>query len=511
VISQKGTGAARALDGQIDTDTYALPGSGEEVVGYYAPINDTPLALVAEAPSTYLVGTQQTLFDARFLIIVLATPALVLVLTLLLVQLISTPIERLRNALQGVIEGDYNRPVRDTRRADEIGRLANTVVSMREQVQSQVDEREVRIAERGRDMAATQAIGHAAVSQTDVQTLLDTFVNLIVERFPLIYHAQVFIIDPDRRYAVLQSSTNEPGRLLLARGHRLAVGSISVVGQATEQDRSVVTLDTAASPVHRRNELLPDTVAELAIPLHVGSRVIGALDVQSRQRDAFDVDLISVLETVADQISVAYQSAQLYQESLQRAEEVEQNNRLTTLRVWQEYMREQRTQVLAGSAGSPVVAAHDTLRDRAMATGEVAVGEPTERNTVPLAVPVVLRGQPLGVVEWEIPVRDLDQNRIQLAEDLAARLAVSLDNARLFEDSARTAERERLVNNIAAKLAAQTDIDNILQTAVREIGLALRAPQVSVKLGTNSAPATNGNGNGHSNGNGNGHHYGDLN
>ncbi len=502
IVAQKGPGAARALDGQIGTDTYALPGSGQEVVGYYAPISDTPLAFVAESPSNYVLGQQQTLFDARFLIIVLATPALVLLLTLVLIQLIAAPLERLRDAVQGVIEGDFARPVRDNRRGDEIGRLATTVVSMREQVQGVVDDLETRIAERGRDMAATQEIGRVAVSQRDVQPLLDTVVNLIIERFPLIYHAQVFLIDPERRYAVLQASTNEPGRLLLARGHRLAVGSISVVGQATEQGRSVVTLDTAASPVHRRNELLPDTVAELAVPLRIGSRVIGALDVQSRQRDAFDEDMIAVLETVADQIAVAYQNAQLYQESLQRMEEVEQSNRLTTLRVWQEYMREQRTQVLAGSAGSPVEATHLTLRERALATGEVAVGEPTERATVPLAVPVILRGQPLGVVEWEIPVRDLDQNRIQLAKDLAARLAVSLDNARLFEDSARSAERERLVNNIAARLAAQTDIDDILQTAVREIGLALRVPQVSVRLG-NGVSATSGNGNGH--------HHGDLN
>jgi len=78
-----------------------------------------------------------------------------------------------------------------------------------------------------------------------------------------------------------------------------------------------------------------------------------------------------------------------------------------------------------------------SLRERALASGQVAVGAPTERGTVPVAVPVQLRGQTLGVVEWEIPAAELDQNRTLLAQELANRLAISLDNARLFEDSAR--------------------------------------------------------------------------
>ncbi|MEO8397668.1 MAG: hypothetical protein ABI700_32035, partial [Chloroflexota bacterium] len=74
----------------------------------------------------------------------------------------------------------------------------------------------------------------------------------------------------------------------------------------------------------------------------------------------------------------------------------------------------------------------------------------------------------------------------------------------------RATERERLVNNIAAKLTAQTTINDILQTAVREVGQALRSPEVSIRLhgGSNGNGSEHGNGNGnvseHANGNGNG-------
>ncbi|NJO83185.1 MAG: GAF domain-containing protein, partial [Blastochloris sp.] len=122
------------------------------------------------------------------------------------------------------------------------------------------------------------------------------------------------------------------------------------------------------------------------------------------------------------------------------------------------------------------------LRRQAVVSGAVVVGPRTPRDTVPIAVPVILRDQVLGAVEWELPANDFGQDKLELAQELANRLALSLDNARLFQESRRAAERERIVNTIAAKLTAQTNIQDILQTAVREVGQALRAPQVSIQL-----------------------------
>jgi GAF domain-containing protein len=120
------------------------------------------------------------------------------------------------------------------------------------------------------------------------------------------------------------------------------------------------------------------------------------------------------------------------------------------------------------------------------------IGQETENKTIPFAVPIQLRGQTLGVVEWEFPTSDFNQEKVQLAIELVGRLALSLDNARLFEESQRAIERERLVNEIASKLTTQTEIDSILQTAVREIGQALRVPLVSINLAfskqTNQTP-----------------------
>jgi GAF domain-containing protein len=130
------------------------------------------------------------------------------------------------------------------------------------------------------------------------------------------------------------------------------------------------------------------------------------------------------------------------------------------------------------------------------------MGDITGHNTIPVAVPIQLRGQTLGAVEWELPLDDMNENKLQLAQELANRLAVSLENARLFEESQRATERERIVNSIAAKLTPQTEVSEILQTAVREVGQALRAPQVSIRLHQPNGSSSNGT-NGH---NGNGNH-----
>ncbi len=486
----------RALAGTTGVDTYQVGGeNGVEVVGYYTPISETPFVMVTEIESTPLVSSVLDFFGgARAFAIVVGTALLMGVLVILFNQLLSPPLNRLRQAILAMTSGNYDEPVPPAQRGDEIGSLATAFVDMRTQVRTLINELETRVATRTRDMSATQEIGRFAATQRDVQVLMDQVVNLIVERFPSIYHAQIFLLDSSREWAVLESSTGDAGRMLLARGHRLAVGSMSVIGQVTDQGRVMVARDTASSRVHRRNEFLPDTRAELAIPLKVGDTVIGALDVQSRENDVFEEDEIGVLQTMADQIAVAIENARLYQVSLRRLEEIERSNRLATLTAWERFMHEQRVQQMSSTAGVQTGLDMSDLRQQAVAQNRIMVGDLTERYTVPIAVPVQLRGQMLGAVEWELPAQDFDDNKLQLAQELANRLAISLDNARLFQETQRTTERERLVSSIAAKLTAQTDIDEILQTAVREVGQALRSPQVGIRLNRPNGDSHNGTG-----------------
>ncbi len=172
-------------------------------------------------------------------------------------------------------------------------------------------------AEIARDTSALQSL----------EELLSKAVNLIRERFGF-YHASVFLLDEQGEYAVVQESTGKAGEEMKRRGHKLRVGSRSVVGQATGTGRAVVVNDTLHSDIHRPNPLLPDTRAELAIPLKIGERIIGALDVQSTRPNAFSPDDVQVLQILADQLAVAVENARAYELSQRAVEELRRADQL---------------------------------------------------------------------------------------------------------------------------------------------------------------------------------------
>jgi GAF domain-containing protein/HAMP domain-containing protein len=481
--------AQRALNGQQATAFYAVGRQKNiEVAGFYSPIfnpaspGQVLFALVTEVRTDTATNlAAQYLDGSRGFVIGIGLLVTLALLALLFNQIITPPLMNLRKAMQAVAKGDFNHPV-NTRRGDEVGALSAAFVDMRTHVRDLLDDLEARMAARARDISATQDVSRFAATQRNLQTLLDQVVELIVEKFPNIYQAQVFLTDTEGENAVLRASTGEAGRVMLARGHRLSVGGQSLVGQAVLQGQLMVVRDTATSLIHRPNEFLPDTRAELVIPLRSGDQIMGALDVQSQARNTFDEQEVAILQTMADQVAVAIENARLYQESMRRLEQIEQVNRNATLKTWQEYIYSQHERSLSSQAGTTTGNDLSALRRRAIEQGRIIVGELTANQTVPIAVPIQLRGQTLGAVEWEIPESDFSNNKLQMAQELANRLAVSLDNARLFQESQRATERERIVNAISAKLTPQTEIDDILQTAVREVGQALRAPQVSIRL-----------------------------
>ncbi|MBE0690417.1 MAG: HAMP domain-containing protein, partial [Anaerolineae bacterium] len=241
LMPSRSVGAVRALGGQSGSARYRLE-NGDEILGYFAPLTGTSLALVSEVRLADAATRVFDYYNARSFVLVAGFAALgsVLVAALLLLNhTLTPPLNRLRQASLALAQGDFNFAVPDRSRGDEIGALANSFVQMRDQVQTMVQLLEARLAARARDIGATQLISQFAATQRDLETLLESVVTLLLERFPNLYHAQIFLIDPEGKNAILQASTGEAGKQLLARGHRLAVGSVSIVGQAAAQKRPI--------------------------------------------------------------------------------------------------------------------------------------------------------------------------------------------------------------------------------------------------------------------------------
>ena len=262
----------------------------ESTAEAFAPLRQFAVVLIAIGLGGLLVSTLGVLFFTR--------------------QLLTGPLRTLTHGALRLAGGDLNAMVA-VRRQDEIGVLADAFNRMAAELRGLYQDLESKVEARTQQLEAAAEIGRAATSILSTHELLARSVDLIRDRFGY-YHVSVFLLDDSGRWAVLEESTGEVGQELKARGHRLAVGSNSLIGWVTANRKPRIALDVASDEVHFRNALLPDTRSEAALPLRVGDRLIGALDVQSRSLNAFNTSDIDVLQVLADQIAIALENGRLF-------------------------------------------------------------------------------------------------------------------------------------------------------------------------------------------------------
>jgi signal transduction histidine kinase/DNA-binding response OmpR family regulator len=170
-------------------------------------------------------------------------------------------------------------------------------------------------------------IARDASSTLALDTMLDRAASLIRTGFNY-YQVSIFLIDESGAYASVKASSGAAGEEMKREGHSLPVGSRSVIGYVTETGKPLVINDVSQNPIHRPNPLLPQTRAELGLPLIIGGKVTGALDVQSVRLNGFTDDDVAVLQTLADQVSVAVDNARSYELSQQAIEEMRHADQL---------------------------------------------------------------------------------------------------------------------------------------------------------------------------------------
>ncbi len=183
---------------------------------------------------------------------------------------------------------------------------------------------------RANQLQTAAEIARDITSTLTLDELLVRLVNLLCERFSF-YHASIFLIDESGEYAYVRESTGAAGAEMKRRGHKLGIGSRSVIGQTTSTLMPVVLNDLSqkeSQEIHRFNPLLLHTRAELGIPLVIGERLIGALDVQSTQPNVFNEEYVSILQTLADQIAVAVDNAKSYELVQTAMQETQKADRL---------------------------------------------------------------------------------------------------------------------------------------------------------------------------------------
>ncbi len=372
---------------------------------------------------------------------------------------------------------------------DEIGEVASAFNSMADQLQGLVAALEQRVTARTRELETVGDIGRVAGATRDLGTLLERTTTMLRNRLNLLC-AQVFLTDTMGDHLVLWESTSEHGRKLIEAKYRLDVDQSSLIGSVAAQNEAVLATDLK-SLVPRPEWLDPEAASELVVPLRVGHRVIGVLDVQRAEPRAFSVEDQPLYQNLADQIAIAVDNVRLYRSVQESLNEVERLNRQLTAQSWAGYLETR------GVAGIGVTADAHTVRPdsswssllrQAAVSGELVIDR--SGPTPVIAIPLVTRGAVIGALEFVSETEIVDDEMLNMVRDMADRLAAALDNARLFEQAQRLADRERLLSELSAELQRALQVDQVLSTAAGELRSMFRARRVSVRLGSDGGAET---------------------
>jgi GAF domain-containing protein/HAMP domain-containing protein len=368
---------------------------------------------------------------------------------------ISDPLQQLLESFQKIEGGDLNARM-SVISTDETSRLAIYFNRMVAQLQDLQIGLEKKVEERTAQLKAINEVGRVATSILEPEELIKRVVNLITEEFGY-YYSAIYLVDQTNKWAELTNATGEAGRVLKESQHRFEIDQSNIIGRTIRSRQAQIALDVGEQAIHFSYPLLPYTRSEISLPLYVGDRILGALDVHSSQEAAFSEQDIETLQNMANQVAISLDNARLFQETNQNLQEMRN--------IQKQYLRE-------------------AWIDASLPSDEMslAVGDDGEGDGKKIVeVPIALRDQIIGQlhIEGDEVLSPEEQNWL---EAIATQTALALENARLLDESQSTAMREKFVTEITNKIWSSTTIDGILQTTIRELAQILDATEATIEL-----------------------------
>jgi len=439
--------------------------------------------------------------SSRSLVILLtgftALMLLVLVGSFFMQRSITNPINDLRVGAEAFRTGQLETVIPVTGH-DELGVLAQAFNQMAAQLASSYRDLEQRVEERTQDLqqralqvqVAAEVARDAAAAQ-NLDTLLNQSVNLIRDRFGL-YSVSVFLVDDLGENAIMRSGTGESSRVLMERGYKMRVGEVGLVGYVTGSGMVRIVNDVDADFVYVRDPLLPNTRSEMVVPLRSGGKTIGALDVQSDKLNAFGQDDVTVMQIMADQLTIGIQNVRLVEELQQRLSEINTLFQRYTQDSWARAattgMRsmgyEYDLAAVRPLEGQGVLAASEDIGtskdlldrlEKGRSTIVQAMHHPARQEAqIPptaLVAPLMMYDNLIGVlgIESDNPEHAWSEDEVALIESVASQVALALDNARLIEESQLRTDQLRLLQDITAAAVSHVRLGDLLEDVSQKV------------------------------------------
>jgi GAF domain-containing protein len=379
--------------------------------------------------------------------------------------------------------------------------------------------------QRALQLKAATEISRDVSGSLIVDELLLKSVDLIHDRFDL-YHAAIFLVDKTGEYASIREASGNVGAQMKAAGHKLKVGSNSIVGYVTSKGESLIVNDTNQSPIHLLNPLLPETRSETGIPIKVGDRIIGVLDVQSKRPYSFSEENVKILQIVADQIAVAFVNSELFSDAQERLSQHRLLHHVTTAAASSTTIEEALTSAVQGlqvTLGGDQISILLADRENKMLEVKSAIGytddevysvklpfntgvtgwvatnrQPLRVNDVTkdsryvsinnrvrseMAIPLIYRNDVLGVLNVESNNVDAySESDEEMLGTLGGSLAAIIAHSRLLEQFRQQVEFDRLLMDITTKIRRTSNINTILETTANELNKTIGARRAIIKI-----------------------------
>lgn len=304
---------------------------------------------------------------------------------------------------------------------------------------------EQRVADRLRDITLAAEVGRSVSQVRDIDSLLADAVELIRARFNL-YYTQIYLTDPTGNLLIMIAGTGKVGAELKRRAFRLSVGSGSINGTAAATRQPVLVADTVSSPVFRPNALLPNTRAELSVPLIAGDRVVGVLDMQSDRQQAFNEENLPAFTALASQLAISIQNSQLFSEAARSRAELENRARQLARSGWENFLDAVNNRERLETIYESPTAGQDP--------------EGPDAHVQTLSLPIAIAGQQVGALSLQAN-RSWSQADVDLVNSVARQVARQIEDIRLLSQ----AEQYRLEAEEAARKLVRESWETYTGTA----------------------------------------------
>jgi GAF domain-containing protein len=333
------------------------------------------------------------------------------------------------------------------------------------------------------------------VSSGNLDELLTQTVETIRDELGY-YHAQLYLIEDDSGLIILRAASGLNTVQIAALRKRLSVNDAHIIASVVRKGAAQrIAEDT---PAEWRVEFLPSTRAGVLIPIRQGQQVYGLLDVQSVRPDAFTAADIAVLDMVASQLAVVVQNNRLIiklkdsnrqrvrADQAAQPQAAERRGREANRDGWSRYLQSRMENAFGYDWNSGLIQPNPTLSEPQLRAMNNAMPETfQEGREHVMTIPISLRGTVLGVIEFRASrPTGWTSRQIELARVIAQRLALALDNLRLFEQAQITASREQIASQLSARLQTRTDIESLLELATDAFQEALGATRTNIRLGS---------------------------